>query len=128
MQHGLHEWRYVVSRVLIDLVDFHKGCYVGQELTIRTHHKGVVRKRIVPVQLSQTDTFPDELSVDTSVSFELPASASEISRLDGGKKDMGKFCSGMHNLALALVRLDLQGHGKTANGLFVKPFVPDQFE
>lgn len=32
-------------------VDFRKGCYVGQELTIRTHHTGVVRKRIVPVQL-----------------------------------------------------------------------------
>ncbi|KAI7834163.1 hypothetical protein BX661DRAFT_176731 [Kickxella alabastrina] len=30
-------------------VHFSKGCYVGQELTIRTHHRGVVRKRIVPV-------------------------------------------------------------------------------
>ncbi|EEP80134.1 predicted protein [Uncinocarpus reesii 1704] len=26
-------------------IDFHKGCYLGQELTIRTHHRGVVRKR-----------------------------------------------------------------------------------
>ena len=32
-------------------VDFRKGCYVGQELTIRTQHKGVVRKRVVPVSL-----------------------------------------------------------------------------
>lgn len=32
-------------------VDFRKGCYVGQELTIRTQHKGVVRKRILPVSL-----------------------------------------------------------------------------
>ncbi|KZF26677.1 Aminomethyltransferase folate-binding domain-containing protein [Xylona heveae TC161] len=32
-------------------VDFRKGCYVGQELTIRTHHTGVVRKRILPVLL-----------------------------------------------------------------------------
>ena len=31
-------------------VDFRKGCYLGQELTIRTYHKGVTRKRIVPVQ------------------------------------------------------------------------------
>ncbi|OAA54999.1 aminomethyltransferase [Niveomyces insectorum RCEF 264] len=29
-------------------IDFHKGCYVGQELTIRTRHRGVVRKRILP--------------------------------------------------------------------------------
>jgi folate-binding protein YgfZ len=32
-------------------IDFHKGCYVGQELTIRTKHTGVVRKRVLPVQL-----------------------------------------------------------------------------
>ena len=25
-------------------IDFRKGCYVGQELTIRTHHTGVVRE------------------------------------------------------------------------------------
>lgn len=29
-------------------VSFHKGCYLGQELTARTHHTGVVRKRIMP--------------------------------------------------------------------------------
>ena len=33
------------------LVDFRKGCYVGQELTVRTYHTGVVRRRIFPVQL-----------------------------------------------------------------------------
>ena len=32
-------------------VSFHKGCYVGQELTARTHHTGIVRKRIMPVRL-----------------------------------------------------------------------------
>lgn len=32
-------------------VDFRKGCYVGQELTVRTYHKGQTRKRIVPVDL-----------------------------------------------------------------------------
>ncbi|KAI8825593.1 uncharacterized protein EV422DRAFT_132638 [Fimicolochytrium jonesii] len=35
---------------LMSGVDFRKGCYLGQELTIRTYHTGVVRKRIVPVQ------------------------------------------------------------------------------
>lgn len=33
------------------IVDFRKGCYVGQELTSRTHHTGVTRKRIVPVRI-----------------------------------------------------------------------------
>jgi folate-binding protein YgfZ len=36
-------------------VDFRKGCYVGQELTARTHHTGVVRKRVVPVLLYELD-------------------------------------------------------------------------
>ena len=31
-------------------VSFHKGCYIGQELTARTHHTGVIRKRILPLQ------------------------------------------------------------------------------
>ena len=34
-------------------VSFHKGCYIGQELTARTHHTGVIRKRILPLKLSQ---------------------------------------------------------------------------
>ena len=33
-------------------VNFNKGCYVGQELTARTHFRGVVRKRILPVHIS----------------------------------------------------------------------------
>ncbi|CAN0099706.1 unnamed protein product, partial [Discosporangium mesarthrocarpum] len=33
-------------------VSFTKGCYVGQELTARTHFKGLVRKRVLPVMLT----------------------------------------------------------------------------
>lgn len=33
-------------------VSFHKGCYIGQELTARTHHTGVIRKRVLPLQFS----------------------------------------------------------------------------
>ncbi|KAM9693492.1 putative transferase CAF17, mitochondrial [Trichechus inunguis] len=32
-------------------VSFTKGCYMGQELTARTHHMGVIRKRLFPVRL-----------------------------------------------------------------------------
>lgn len=32
-------------------LSFNKGCYIGQELTARTRHLGVVRKRIMPVVL-----------------------------------------------------------------------------
>ncbi|KAG8218718.1 hypothetical protein J3R82DRAFT_4386 [Butyriboletus roseoflavus] len=37
-------------------LDFRKGCYVGQELTVRTYHTGVIRKRILPAVLSTTTT------------------------------------------------------------------------
>jgi folate-binding protein YgfZ len=33
-------------------VSFHKGCYLGQELTARTHFKGILRKRLAPIVLS----------------------------------------------------------------------------
>ena len=32
-------------------VDFEKGCYVGQELTARTKHRGLVRRRLARVAL-----------------------------------------------------------------------------
>ncbi|KAK3925831.1 Putative transferase CAF17-like protein, mitochondrial [Frankliniella fusca] len=32
-------------------VSFHKGCYIGQELTARIYHTGVIRKRIMPLYL-----------------------------------------------------------------------------
>ncbi|XP_049602649.1 putative transferase CAF17 homolog, mitochondrial isoform X1 [Syngnathus scovelli] len=33
-------------------ISFSKGCYIGQELTARTHHTGVIRKRLMPVRSS----------------------------------------------------------------------------
>jgi len=36
---------------IMGALDFRKGCYVGQELTVRTYHTGVIRKRILPVLL-----------------------------------------------------------------------------
>ncbi len=32
-------------------VDWNKGCYVGQEVTARTHYRGTVRRRLMPVAL-----------------------------------------------------------------------------
>lgn len=44
-------------------VSFHKGCYIGQELTARTHHTGVVRKRIMPLVFEQPITLSDTVDV-----------------------------------------------------------------
>lgn len=35
----------------LNAVSFKKGCYLGQELTARSHFRGVVRKRLMPVAL-----------------------------------------------------------------------------
>lgn len=39
----------------LNAIDWHKGCYVGQELTARTRYRGLIRKRLIPVHI-QGDT------------------------------------------------------------------------
>lgn len=53
-------------------IDFNKGCYMGQELTIRTQHHGNVRKRIMPVVFTNAidEALPDELYVPKELAIE----------------------------------------------------------
>ncbi|KAL2348124.1 hypothetical protein Fmac_002124 [Flemingia macrophylla] len=39
----------------LNAISFDKGCYVGQELIARTHHRGVIRKRLVPLRFLDND-------------------------------------------------------------------------
>ena len=39
----------------INAIDYNKGCYVGQELTARTHYRGEIRKKIFYVQLDKAE-------------------------------------------------------------------------
>lgn len=48
-------------------VSFHKGCYVGQELTARTYHTGVIRKRLMPVVFQQPS---NSIQLDSTISDE----------------------------------------------------------
>lgn len=75
--------------VYMNGISFSKGCYIGQELTARTHHTGVVRKRLMPVRLS----------------------SSSVQNLEEGAtlhsqtgKPAGKHRSGLGELGLSLVR------------------------
>lgn len=52
-------------------VSFHKGCYIGQELTARSHHTGVIRKRLMPLFFSKIPTSLPENSVITHNSVNL---------------------------------------------------------
>lgn len=35
----------------LNAIDYQKGCYIGQELTARTHYKGQIRKKIAHVKI-----------------------------------------------------------------------------
>ncbi|XP_066483748.1 putative transferase CAF17, mitochondrial [Tiliqua scincoides] len=72
-------------------VSFTKGCYIGQELTARTHHMGVIRKRLVPVQFS------------ASVPSESIPECAEIVTESG--KSAGKYRAGDDKFGIALLRL-----------------------
>lgn len=75
-------------------VSFHKGCYIGQELTARTHHTGVVRKRLMPLMLS-SELPEKDLEIDTP-----------IEAVKGDKKTViGKLRGSEKNSALGLMRI-----------------------
>jgi folate-binding protein YgfZ len=93
-------------------IDFKKGCYVGQELTIRTHHTGVVRKRILPVQLYKAGE--DAIGQAKHAVFD-PSQEDLASQLDTGSnikpatkrgRSTGKWLAGIGNIGLALCRLE----------------------
>lgn len=71
-------------------VGFKKGCYIGQEVVSRMHHRGTARRRVVIV----------------SGSAELPASGTELTV---GGKPIGTLGSTAGNMGLAIVRIDRAG-------------------
>jgi folate-binding protein YgfZ len=93
-------------------IDFKKGCYVGQELTIRTKHTGVVRKRVLPVRFhasTASDTVAAS-SFDPSFSPH-PTPGTDIKSLDatGALKKgrtSGKIIAAIGNVGLASCRLE----------------------
>ena len=116
-------------------IDFHKGCYVGQELTIRTHHTGIVRKRILPVQI-YTDDNPiphDQTAPIYNPSLSLPQPPHEANISKRGAKgrsgrSTGKWLGGYGNIGLALCRLEtMTDLSLTAEGSQYDPET-DEFE
>jgi folate-binding protein YgfZ len=93
-------------------VAFDKGCYVGQEVVSRMHHRGMARRRIVPV----------------SAGSDLPASGTEVL---AGAATIGKLGSVAGVRGLAMIRLDraAEALGKgvplTTGGVAVSLIKPD---
>ncbi|PHH84149.1 hypothetical protein CDD83_2400 [Cordyceps sp. RAO-2017] len=115
---------------LMDGLDFRKGCYVGQELTIRTRHRGVVRKRILPCIVYESDA-----PAPTALAYEpapAPATAADaipgqtsIGRVGKHGRSAGKWLKGMGNIGLALCRLEAMT-GALVPGQQQQPQPPQQ--
>lgn len=71
-------------------ISFQKGCFIGQEVIARTEHRGLTRKRIVPVTTKGA----------------VPVPGSDIT-LDG--RVIGTLLSHSGNQALALIHLEKTG-------------------
>jgi folate-binding protein YgfZ len=93
-------------------VDFEKGCYVGQELTARTKFRGLVRKRLLRVDLEGSTPEPGT-----------PVMAGGI--------ELGEMRSARDGIGLALLRLDrlasarAEGTVILADGAALTPVTPD---
>lgn len=84
-------------------IDFRKGCYVGQELTIRTHHTGVVRKRILPVALYDTldaiqGIIPTNLTYNPDKNRDLPPPGANVLKAGGKGRSAGRWIRGIGNV------------------------------
>ena len=105
-------------------VDFEKGCYVGQEVTARTHYRGLVKRRLVPLTIAGD---PPAIDSDitwqgtvigkskTAAAFTVPITGAH------GQTDAESIClallklSDIHNILDA----PADGDGPTTNGLMI---------
>jgi len=106
LENGFHE---------LNGVDWNKGCYMGQELTARTHYRGLVKKRLMPVR----------------VEGPLPAPGTPLML---GDKAAGEMRSGLGDQGLALIRLEqfaslsASGAALSAGATTLHPAKPDWAE
>jgi folate-binding protein YgfZ len=93
-------------------IDWDKGCYMGQELTARTRYRGLVRKRLLPVEISGAAPAPGTPLMLAGVE------AGEFRSLGPDDKH-----------GLAMVRLEhlerARTEGLTAGDATIRPSVPD---
>lgn len=72
-------------------VDFKKGCYIGQEVTARTHYRGLVKRRLFPI------TAPNnvlETGASVMIAEKIIGQCGSVANEDG------------NSIALASIRLD----------------------
>ncbi len=88
-------------------VDWQKGCYVGQELTARTKYRGLVKRRLFPVEIAGAPPEPG-------------------ATISANGHAAGEMRSSQRGLGIALLRLDaVAGGGRLeAQGARLTPLMP----
>jgi len=88
-------------------VDWKKGCYMGQELTARTKYRGLIKKRLIPIKI--TDGAPEPGSM---ISY--------------AGKTVGDIRSISGDMAIAMLKLDAIQNADTLEleGATAAPVVP----
>jgi folate-binding protein YgfZ len=89
-------------------VDFQKGCYIGQELTARTHYRALIKKRLMPVAIDGATPAPGDALT-----------------LDGRDAGEMKSVAGAHGLALVRLEAWKAGGSLTAGKARITPRKPD---
>ena len=89
-------------------IDWQKGCYMGQELIARTHYRGEIRKRLLPVKI------------------EGPAVPYGAAILDAQGEEVGEMRTSVNDYGLAMLRLsvfDTQPVELKGNQTILKPWI-----
>ena len=102
---------------LLGAIDFEKGCYVGQEVTARTHYRGLIKRRLLPISASGKLTPVQALQRGDKA---IGQTGSTASLPDGG-------CIALASLRLDAVQDSLAGTAKltTDNGQIINLHIPD---
>lgn len=125
---------------LINGVSYSKGCYLGQELTARTHFQGLIRKRLMPVFYRSSSSASSSTPLVSLSSFLNNNSSESNSSLLSypfldlhasplvpppsadyteepphlpimmGSDEVGKLFSCSHNVGIALIRVEHAYH------------------
>ncbi|XP_020244210.1 putative transferase At4g12130, mitochondrial [Asparagus officinalis] len=80
----------------LNAISFDKGCYVGQELVARTHHRGVIRKRLLPMKFTDDNGRDMEQKVSPG---------SEVIDLSSNKK-VGSVNTALGSCGMGLLKLE----------------------
>lgn len=87
-------------------ISWTKGCYMGQELTARTKYRGLLKRRLVPVDIDGA----------------CPAPGTPL-LLDG--REVGTMRSSLGAHGMAVVRLEAIGQVLSAGGAAIHPVAPN---